>query len=143
MAYNALNGLMKIYRIDGNRCFSEPSKGLSYHLTKELAEKHLTEKGFYLETRKWERIGGHEPNSQNKIWYNKKLSDDGYSFDNTIYCFITEIDVNEGGLKMHEEIKEAMETALRAFENYEKDGCKFYGSTKHLAVQRLRKCLKK
>ena len=88
--------IMKIYRIDGNRCFSEPSKGLSYHLTKELAEKHLTEKGFYLETRKWEHIGGHEPNTPNKMWYNIKLSDDGYSFDNTRYCFITEIDVNDG-----------------------------------------------
>ena len=87
---------MKIYRIDGNRCFSEPSKGLSYHLTKELAEKHLKDKGFYLETRKWENIGGHEPNSPNKMWYNIKLSDDGYSYDNTRYAFITEIDVNEG-----------------------------------------------
>lgn len=44
---------------------------------------------------------------------------------------------------MNEEIKEAMETALRAFENYEKDGYQFYGATKDLAVERLRKCLKK
>lgn len=87
---------MKIYRIDGNRCFSEPLKGLSYHLTNELAEKHLKDKGFYLETRKWKNIGGHEPNSPNKMWYNIKLSDDGYSYDNTKYAFITEIDVNDG-----------------------------------------------
>lgn len=87
---------MKIFRIDGNSCYSEPETGLSYHLTRELAEKHLLEKGFYLETRKWKNIAEHEPNTLNKMWYNIRLSDEGYSFDDTRYCFISEIDVNDG-----------------------------------------------
>jgi hypothetical protein len=86
---------MVIYRIDGNRCFHEAIKGLGYFLTRELAEKNLTERGYYLETRKWNGIGGHLPDSPNKFWYNKKLSDDGYSYDNTSYAYITEINVNE------------------------------------------------
>lgn len=44
---------------------------------------------------------------------------------------------------MNEEVKEAMKTALRAFENYEKDGYQFYGSTKDLAIEQLKKCLNK
>jgi len=87
---------MKIFRIDGNSCFKDANKGLSYHLTRELAEKSLANAGFYLETRKWKFIGGHEPGTPNKTWYNIKLSDDGFAFDNTRYAFITEIDVNEG-----------------------------------------------
>lgn len=43
---------------------------------------------------------------------------------------------------MNEEIKEAMETSLRAFENYEKDGA-FYGDTYYIAVEQLKKCLGK
>jgi hypothetical protein len=86
---------MKIYRIDGNICFSSPSKGLSYHLTREIAEKRLVDSGFYLETRKWENVGGHQPNTPDHTWYNIRLSDDGYSHDNTSYRHIVEIDVNE------------------------------------------------
>ena len=86
---------MKIYRIDGNKCFSEPIKGIIYFTTRELAEGYLVKSGFYLEIRKWDHIGLHEPNSKDRFWYNKKLSDDGYCYDNTRYCVITEIDVND------------------------------------------------
>lgn len=85
---------MTIYRIDGNNVFSDPIIGLSYHSTKKLAEEYLENKGFYLEIRKWDHIVEHFPNKQNYIWYNKKLSDDGYPYDNTLYRIITEIDVN-------------------------------------------------
>lgn len=44
---------------------------------------------------------------------------------------------------MNEEIKEAMYTALRAFENYEKDNCQFYGETKSMAIKQLTDCLEK
>ena len=87
---------MKIYRIDGNRCFNVPAKGFSYHATKELAEQYLVDAGFYLETRKWKNVAGHEPNDKDYLWYNKKLDENGYCYDNTSYRFITEITVNEG-----------------------------------------------
>ena len=48
---------------------------------------------FYLETRKWKDIGGHEPGTPNDTWYNIKLSDDGYHYDNTKYRQITTINV--------------------------------------------------
>ena len=44
---------------------------------------------------------------------------------------------------MNEEIKEAMETALRAFVNYEIDGYQFHGQTKDSAIEQLETCLKK
>ena len=44
---------------------------------------------------------------------------------------------------MNEEVKEAMETALRAFKNYEKYRYQFYGATKDLAIEQLKKCLNK
>ena len=85
---------MIIFRVDGSKCFSEPIKGLGYFTTKELAENYLIEKGYYLETRKWDHISGHDPNTVNKFWYNIRLSDDGYSFDNTKYAYIVEVNVN-------------------------------------------------
>lgn len=85
-----------IYRIDGNRCFNEPVKGIMGHYkTKEGAEKHLNERGFYLETRKWQHIGGHEEGTKDNKWYNKKLSENGYSYDNTSYAFITEVELKD------------------------------------------------
>ena len=48
--------IMIIFRVDGSKCFSEPIKGLGYFTTKELAENYLIEKGYYLETRKWNHI---------------------------------------------------------------------------------------
>ena len=87
---------MKIYRIDGNRCYNEAAIGLSYHSTMELAEESLTKEGFYLEKRKWNYIGGHEPGSPDKFYYNKPLSEHGYPSDGTSYCYITEITVNTG-----------------------------------------------
>lgn len=95
MAYDALLGCV-IFRIDGNRCFSEPIKGIMGHYkTKEAAEKYLKERGFYLETRKWQHIGGHEEGTKDSKWYNKKLSEDGYSYGNTSYAFITEVELRD------------------------------------------------
>ncbi len=86
---------MKIYRIDGNKCGKMAKIGLAYCTTIEIAERYLKQIGFCLETRKWEHIAGHEPGTESDIWYNKKLSDDGYFYDNTSYRYITEINVIE------------------------------------------------
>lgn len=86
---------MKIYRIDGNRCFKAAEKGISYHLTKELAVKHLEKCGFNLETRKWKNNATHYEDSEFKWWYNIKLSPDGHPYDNTSYRTITEVEVDE------------------------------------------------
>jgi hypothetical protein len=45
-------------------------------------------------------------------------------------------------MDMNKKIKEAMETALRALENYEKDGA-FYGVTYYMAVEQLKNMLRK
>jgi len=85
-----------IFRIDGNRCFSGPIKGImGYYKTREGAKKHLQKRGFYLETRKWKHIGGHEEGTKDNKWYNKKLSEDGYNYDNTSYAFITEVELRD------------------------------------------------
>ena len=91
--YILLINKLWIYRIDGNNVYNQAIKGLSYHKTKESAETHLKEMNFYLETRKWKDIGGHEPGTPNDTWYNIKLSDDGYHYDNTEYRQITTINV--------------------------------------------------
>lgn len=86
---------MKIYRIDGNRVNQVAIRGFSHFTTRELAISHLEKCGFSLETRTWETSGSHPIGSTAKIWYNKKLSDDGYAYDYTKYRIITEINVIE------------------------------------------------
>lgn len=83
-----------IYRIDGNLCGKNPIIGISHYETEDLAVKNLVKNGFYLETRKWEASGEHSPKSADYIWYDKRLSDDGYAEDNTSYAIIQKIRVN-------------------------------------------------
>lgn len=82
-----------VYRIDGNLCGSEPSVGLGYFSSREKAEWVLESSGFYLEKRKWSDVADHQYGSDSIMWYDKRLSDEGYEYDNTHYAIITEIKV--------------------------------------------------
>lgn len=82
---------MKIFKIEGSICYLIACKG--YYASRELAENALHCNGYYLETRKWKHRAGHEQGTDNHIWYNKRLSEDGYEYDGTSYATIREIEV--------------------------------------------------
>lgn len=84
---------MKIYKIEGSVCYLTVCG--NHYATRELAENVLKNSGYYLEIRKWQHRAGHEQGTPNNVWYNKKLSEDGYEYDNTRYAIIIEIEVNE------------------------------------------------
>ena len=83
---------MKIFRIDGNKVYRDPEKGLKYFATNELAEEYLEKKGFYKETREFELF----KTPTIPVWYDIRLSEDGCAYDNTNYRKIVEVDVNLG-----------------------------------------------
>ena len=58
---------MKIYRIDGNKCFSEPIKGIIYFTTRELAEGYLVKSGKIDKPVRGATLIGNGPNILHKI----------------------------------------------------------------------------